>query len=186
MPARVLVIDDNLELASNLADILEGADLGVEVVCSPEGQSGLAEARRGGFDVAIVDVKLPDGSGVELVPLLRTASPFGEVLVITGAATIDAAVAALRGGAFAFVLKSFRPEELISTVEQALAKVALKRDREGLERRYRALVEAADVLIVGLDAEGRVTLANPRLTQMTGDPPDASLGAPFAERYIAS
>ena len=101
-----------------------------------------------GFDVAIVDVKLPDASGIDLIRPLRAASPFSEVLLLTGFASVDAAIGALRSGAFAFVLKSFRPEELISIVEQALSKVQLKREREELERRYRDLVEVTDVLVV--------------------------------------
>jgi PAS domain S-box-containing protein len=187
MPARVLVIDDNLDLAANLADILEGArELEVEVTCAPEGQSGVKAAVREGFDVAIVDVKLPDATGVDLIRPLRAASADGEIILITGFATVDTAIAALRAGAFAFVLKSFRPEELISTVEQALAKVALKREREELERRYRALVEAADLLIVALDREGKVVLMNPRVAMMAEVSAITATGEPFVQRYIAA
>ena len=187
MAGRVLVIDDNLDLASNLADILEGArELEVEVNCVSEGQSGVLAASRRGFDVAIVDVKLPDASGVDLIRPLRAASPDGEIILITGVATVDTAISALRAGAFAFVLKSFRPEELISTVEQALAKVALKREREELERRYRALVEAADVLIVALDREGKVALMNPRVAILAGTQAAVATGDPFVQRYVAS
>ena len=186
MAARVLVIDDNLALAANLADILEGArELEVAVTCAINGQAGLRVARRGGFDVAIVDVKLPDGSGMELIRPLRATSPLGEMILITGFATVDAAISALRAGAFAFILKSFRPEELISTVEQALAKVELKREREELERRYRALVEAADVLIVALSADGTVALLNQRAASLAGTSPAIAAGEPFAAHYIA-
>jgi PAS domain S-box-containing protein len=186
MAPRVLVIDDNLDLASNLADILEGArELEVEVTCVPEGRSGVRTAAREGFDVAIVDVKLPDASGVDLIRPLRAACPDGEIILITGFATVDAAIGALRAGAFAFVLKSFRPEELISTVEQALAKVSLKREREELERRYRALVEAADVLIVALDREGKVALMNPRVAALAAIPASTATGEPFVQRYVA-
>jgi PAS domain S-box-containing protein len=186
MAGRILVIDDNLDLASNLADILEGArELEVQVTCVQEGQSGVRAASRDGFDVAIVDVKLPDTSGVDLIRPLRAASPDGEIILITGFATVDTAISALRAGAFAFVLKSFRPEELISTVEQALAKVALKREREELERRYRALVEAADVLIVALDRDGKVALMNPRVAAVAAVPASAATGEPFVQRYVA-
>src|SRR4029079_9980101 len=116
-----------------------------------------------GFEVAVVDVKLPDGSGVDLIGPLREACPHGEIVLVTGNATVNTAIAALRAGAFAFILKNFRPAELISTVAQALEKIALKRQRDKYERRYRAIVEAADVLIVVLDAQGRVSLFNPRL-----------------------
>jgi PAS domain S-box-containing protein len=187
MPARVLVIDDNLDLAANLADILEGArELEVEVTCAPEGQSGVKAAVREGFDVAIVDVKLPDATGVDLIRPLRAASADGEIILITGFATVDTAIAALRAGAFAFLLKSFRPEELISTVEQALAKVALKREREELERRYRALVEAADLLIVALDREGKVALMNPRVAMLAEVSAITATGEPFVQKYIAA
>jgi len=100
-------------------------------------------------------------------------------VLVTGFATVDTAIAALRAGAFAFILKSFRPEELISTVAQALEKIGLKREREEYERRYRALVDAADVLIVGLDPTGHVGLCNPRLSALTGVVADAAIGRPF-------
>ena len=67
------------------------------------------------------------------------------------------------GGAFALLLKSFRPEELRSIVEQALVKVALRRERDLLEQRYRALVEVADVIVIGLDRAGNTALVNPKL-----------------------
>lgn len=186
VPARVLVIDDNRDLADNLKDILEGArELDVEAVCAPDGASGLALARQASFDVAIVDVKLPDGSGVDLIRSLRKSSKFGEIVLITGFATVDSAIAALRAGAFAFLLKSSRPEEVISTIEQALAKVALQREREELERRYRALVEAADVLIVGLDKEGKIVLFNPKIAAIVGTLPSDAEGQSFADSYVA-
>ncbi len=185
MAARILIVDDNTSLAINLRDVLTGArELDVDVRLAPDGAAGLAAAERDGFDVAVVDVKLPDGTGVELMRPLRAASPQGEIILVTGFATVDTAIAALRAGAFAFILKSFRPEELISTVAQAIEKIALKREREEYARRYRALVDAADVLIVGLDAEGRVTLFNARLSAVTGVAPDAALGRPFAEAFV--
>jgi PAS domain S-box-containing protein len=185
MPARVLIIDDNQSLAENLRDVITGArDLDVEVVLARDGREGIAASKQDGFDVAVVDVKLPDASGVELIRPLRAASPMGEIVLVTGFATLDTAIAALRAGAFAFILKSFRPEELLSTVAQALEKVALKREREEYMRRYRALVEAADVLIVGLDATGRVQLFNRRIAALTGVGPDVAATRPFAEQFV--
>lgn len=185
VPARILIVDDNTSLAANLREILEGArELEVEVALAPDGRQGLAAARRDGFDVAVVDVKLPDASGVDLIGPLRAAAPHGEVVLVTGFATVDTAIAALRAGAFAFILKSFRPEELISTVAQALEKISLKREREELERRYRALIEAADVLILGLTADGRIALWNPRLRALTGIEAGAAIGTPFCEALV--
>jgi PAS domain S-box-containing protein len=190
--ARLLILDDNVELVGTLHAVIMSAELSdgraasnsIEVVTASRGDEGLAIARAQGFDVAIVDVKLPDTSGVDLIPKLRAACPFGEVVLITGFATMDAAMGALRSGAYAFIPKSFRPEELISTVEQALTKVRLAREREELERRYRALVELTDVLVVGLDAGGRVALFNRKASLYAGVEPSAALGWPFVDRWL--
>jgi signal transduction histidine kinase len=204
--ARVLIIDDNVELVGTLHAVLMNAELSdgrapstvdptspplagrvrnpIEVVTASRGDDGLGIARARGFDVAIVDVKLPDASGVDLIPHLRAASPFGEVVLITGFASMDAAIDALRSGAFAFIPKSFRPEELVSTIEQALKKTRLARERDELERRYRALVELTDVLVVGLDADDRVALFNRRASTFAGVGPNEAVGRPFVESWI--
>src|SRR5271165_2251297 len=168
------------------AELSDGraASNSIEVVTASRADEGLAIARASGFDVAIVDVKLPDASGVDLIPRLRAASPFGEVVLITGFASMDAAIGALRSGAFAFVPKSFRPEELISTVEQAITKVGLARERDELEKRYRALVELTDVIVVGLDADDRVELFNRKASILVGIGHGEALGRPFLEGWI--
>jgi PAS domain S-box-containing protein len=183
--SRILIIDDNTSLGRNLREVLEGTpELDVDVRLARDGTHGLTRAKGEGFDVAVVDVKLPDASGVDLIRPLREASPDGEIILVTGFATVDTAIAALRAGAFAFILKSFRPEELISAVAQAIEKIQLKRERKEYERRYRAIVEAADVLIVGLDEAGRVALFNPRLAALTGIAADEATGRPFADAFL--
>jgi len=185
LPGRILIVDDNQSLAKNLRDVLEGdPDVDAEVALAENGAAALATAQRDGFDVAVVDVKLPDGSGVDLIGPLREACPHGEVVLVTGNATVNIAIAALRAGAFAFILKSFRPAELISTVARALEKIALKREREEFERRYRAIVDAADVLIVALDATGKVALWNPRISAMTGVSVESALGGDIPEDIL--
>lgn len=106
MARKILIIDDNTSLAVNLRDVLEGArELDVEVSLAPDRASGLEQAKRDGFDVAVVDIKLPDGSGVDLIRPLQRASSHGEIILVTGFATVDSAIASLRAGEFAFILK---------------------------------------------------------------------------------
>src|SRR5688572_674775 len=180
---RVLIVDDNLELVDTLRAVLASGIPGVVVEAATDGKAALTRAQEG-FDVAIVDVKLPDASGVDLIQPLRTASPFSEVLLLTGFASVDAAIGALRSGAFAFVVKSFRPEELISTVEQALTKVQLKQEREELERRYRDLVEVTDVLVFALDENDAVALMNRKAAAMVGTVPEQATGRTFVDAWI--
>ena len=185
-PARALIVDDNEDLVEALRDVLLQAphEPPLEVRTASRGAHALELARGEGFDVAIVDVKLPDTSGVDLIAPLREASPGGEVVLITGFASMEAVIGALRAGAFALVLKSFRPEELMSTVEQALTKVRLQRERAELERRYRALVDLTDVLVVGLDPTARVALLNQKAARLVGTTVDDARGEDFAARWV--
>lgn len=180
---RVLIVDDNAELVDTLRAVIASGVPGLSIVTAANGQAALEIAQKG-FDVAIVDVKLPDVSGIDLIQPLRVASPFSEVLLLTGFASVDAAIGALRSGAFAFVLKSFRPEELISIVEQALGKVQLKREREELERRYRDLVEVTDVLVFALDGDDKVGLMNRKAASIVDTVPEHALGRPFLDTWI--
>lgn len=170
---RLLIIDDNAELVDNLVDIFEPR--GFRVRNEARAAAGLERARRDGFDLAFVDVNLPDSSGLDLLPALREAVPLGEVVLMTGHATIDSAIAAVRGGAFHYVVKPFKPEDLIATAESAWRQVELRRERERLaqqleasERRYRDVVESAQVLVVSTDASGVVQMANRSAVEVTG------------------
>jgi DNA-binding response OmpR family regulator len=75
------------------------------------------------FDVALVDVRLPDGDGLSLLEPLRVSSPLIEVVLITGDASPESAMAAVRAGAFAYVLKPISPRDLIDTVRRAAARL---------------------------------------------------------------
>jgi PAS domain S-box-containing protein len=180
---RVIIVDDNADLVDTLRAVIASGFPGLTIETAANGAAALEMAERG-FDVAIVDVKLPDVSGIDLIQPLRAASPFSEVLLLTGFASVDAAIGALRSGAFAFVLKSFRPEELLSIVEQAIGKVQLKREREELERRYRDLVEVTDVLVVALDVDDTVALMNRKAASMVNALPEQTLGGPFLDAWI--
>ena len=180
---RVLIVDDNPELVETLRAVIASGMPDVTIETAVSGLAAISMAQKG-FDVAIVDVKLPDVSGIDLIQPLRKASPFAEVLLLTGFASVDAAIGALRSGAFAFVLKSFRPEELISIVEQALTKVELKHEREELERRYRDLVEVTDVLVLALSENDDIALMNRKAASLVGISSDQALGRPVIESWI--
>jgi len=123
---RVLVVDDNAGLVENLSEILEGA--GYAVAGAGSCQAALPLARQG-FDVALVDLKLPDGDGTALAPRLKDLAPDGEVVLLTGFATLESAVAAVRAGACAYLVKPCATHELLVTVEQAMRQVRLHAEK---------------------------------------------------------
>ena len=181
---RVLLVEDNEALADNVCEILE--DLEVDVTVAPTAAAALEAG--GGFDLALLDVQLPDASGLELLPQLRNRAPHAEMVLMTGQGSLESAIEAVRHGAFAYLLKPFDPDALLGTAERALAQVALRRERSALSRAlsasealYRGVVESADVLIVGLDALGNVAFCNRFALETHGSEPEDVHEQPFLE-----
>ena len=180
----VLVVDDDVALAENVAEII-GDGLSVDVEVVGRLSTALARAREKRFDLVLSDVRLPDGNGTDLVEPLRSRWHHAEVVLITGDATLDSAIAAVRGGAFAYVLKPFSPPEMLEISRRALAQVALAMERERLqdelqrsERRHRMIVEAVPALVLALDPQGRIALWNRRLEETTGFSREEMTGLP--------
>jgi DNA-binding response OmpR family regulator len=151
---RLLVVDDNAGLAENLREILEDAGY----TAHGAGSCALAlEAARDGFDVALVDLRLPDGDGTALAPQLKELSPDGEVVLLTGFATLESAVAAVRAGACAYLVKPCATQELLVTVEQAMRQVRLHHEKRELARRAQVAEKLAAVgtMTAGLSHEIR-------------------------------
>jgi signal transduction histidine kinase len=152
--ARILVVDDNAALVDNVAEILQGAGYAVRGAGSCAAALALA---REGFDVALVDLRLPDGDGTALAPQLKEVQPDGEVVLLTGFATLESAVAAVRAGACAYLVKPCATQELLVTVEQAMRQVRLHGEKRNLSRRAQMAEKLAAVgtMTAGLSHEIR-------------------------------
>jgi signal transduction histidine kinase len=150
----ILCVDDNPALRDNLREILGDAGYRVHVAGS------CAEARRqgaAGFDVGLVDVRLPDGDGVALAAELRELQPDAQIIMLTGFATTESAVAAVRAGAWAYLVKPCSPPDLLVAVEQALRQVVHLEERRHLARRARVAEKLAAIgtLTAGVSHEIR-------------------------------
>jgi signal transduction histidine kinase len=181
MTAQVLIVDDDQSLAENVGEIVDS--LGVETALARDGKTALALAGANDFDVALIDVRLPDRDGMSLLEPLRVRSPFIQLVLVTGNATLEGAIAAVRGDAFAYVLKPVSPPDLLDTVRRALERAGLFRERERLridleqsERRHRDLVELMPAFVLALDEHGLITIWNRRLETVTGYAPVEMLG----------
>jgi two-component system, NtrC family, response regulator AtoC len=123
--AEVLIVDDERLIRTSLSRAFESQGHAVESADSLA--AALAATARKRFDLVIVDVKLPDGSGIELVRRLGVESPETKSVVITAHGTVDIAVEAMKLGAFDFVKKPFELDELLATAHNALNAGALER-----------------------------------------------------------
>jgi two-component system sensor histidine kinase HydH len=147
-PAVILLVDDNAALVDNLAEVL--TDVGHEA----KRAGSCAEARKQaatGFDVALVDLRLPDGDGIALAQALKASAPDAEVILLTGYASTESAASALRAGAFAYLVKPVPPADLLLSVDQALRKVRLTVGSRDLARRAQ---QAEKLAAVGTMAAG--------------------------------
>jgi DNA-binding NtrC family response regulator len=137
---RILIVDDESSLRTALFRVLDRQ--GFQVItanCKREAEA-LASTDQV-LDLAIVDLRLPDGDGIELMQHLKIAHPNIQVVVMTGHGSIELAVKATQHGAFHFVTKPFNMEELLSIVSRALSQKTLQQEnhqlRSALHKKYR-------------------------------------------------
>jgi two-component system response regulator HydG len=114
----ILVVDDDAPTREALATGLK--KLGHDIVAAASGSEALEEVRRQIVDLAIIDLKLPDMEGTDLFEALRIIRPEAIAIMISGAATVNDAVTALKKGIYDFITKDFRMHELRKVVSKAL------------------------------------------------------------------
>ena len=148
--ANILVLDDDPVVRRALTDIL--TDKGYQVQTAVCGAEGLEKAKKQDFNLALVDIRLPDVSGMEVLQALKEMDPDVEVLIITAYPGLETTTKAVRLGAYDYVVKPFADADLLLRVRSAL-----ERQRLALTNRQ-LLQETPDILGSMLDA---VIVANP-------------------------
>ncbi|MEO6901600.1 MAG: sigma-54 dependent transcriptional regulator [Bacteroidia bacterium] len=129
--ANILIIDDEEKLRNLMARIIKSE--GFDVVEAGDCKSGLKKAEQQQFDVVLCDVKLPDGSGGELVTKIKNASPTTEVILLTAYGNIPDGVLAIKNGAFDYITKGDDNEKIIPLVYKAVEKSQLQKRINSLE-----------------------------------------------------
>lgn len=140
-PARLLVVDDEAAIRTFLTRLLERA--GYAVQAASDGREALVWLDAGTFDLLLTDIRMDGLDGVELLAEARARTPDLAVILLTGYATVESAVAALRRGASDYLLKPVKNEEILAAVATALEQRARTQRRERLEQ---IAVEVLDVM----------------------------------------
>ena len=128
--ARVLIVDDDAEIRRVLTAVL--VESGADVAEAASATEGMARLGREDFDVALLDIHMPDHSGLDVLRWARAAALDTELIVLTGHADVETAVEAMRLGACDFVTKPPRNAELRQAVAQAAETRALRRKNVAL------------------------------------------------------
>jgi PAS domain S-box-containing protein len=178
---KILVVDDEIRICQSLAYLLKSKDY--EVTTATCGRDAMALIDQNAFDLAVLDVHLTDILGTELMEKIKARHPDTSIIVITGDANLDSALAALRCGAYDYLRKPFEFEEFLRTVENAINQKTLKQEKDKInhklyrsEEKYRYLVQNSPDIIYTLDAEGNFTFLSEALEHLSGFTVDGLIG----------
>ncbi|MHC4340431.1 MAG: response regulator [Planctomycetota bacterium] len=116
--ARVLVIDDESIVCLSCTRILQPRGYDVQTFQDP--RAGLQEALTGGYDLILLDLVMPELAGMQVLKRLREAEIPSKVVIITGHASVETAVEAMKRGATDYLAKPFSPDQLLAVLSKAL------------------------------------------------------------------
>ncbi|MCP4691195.1 MAG: PAS domain S-box protein, partial [Desulfobacterales bacterium] len=163
----ILIVDDEVDMALNLKDIFEHQGYGAMIAHDGLGAQNLCAERN--FDLGLIDIKLPDARGLDLIKTLSGRSPDMDFILITGHASIDSAIEAV--GQKKIVAYEQKPLDMNHFLQLIRQVVERKRAEEALrrERDFNAsLVDTARAIILVLDPEGRIVRFNPYMEEISG------------------
>ena len=182
---RLLLVDDEPRLLSSLYELLRDRDY--HLVTATCGSEALAQLNKLKFDLVLLDLRLPDMSGHEIMDFINARGIDGDVIVMSGDVGIEAAIGALKRGAYDYLRKPYSREELLKTVENALQQRKLAQDNariasklENSEKMYRYLVDSSPDIIYTLNHEGKFTFVNDRAQQLLGFTRDELIGKHYS------
>ena len=141
---RVLIVDDQLSMAETLADGL--AEMGYETVALSSSREAAKRLMDDSFDVLVTDLRMPGLDGLELLEISRTAAPSRPVIVMTAYSAVESAIESIRQGAFHYLTKPFKLDELVLFLNRALDDSQLRRETASLRNALRAQRGLANVV----------------------------------------
>jgi diguanylate cyclase (GGDEF)-like protein len=182
---RLLLVDDEPRLLSSLCELLK--DSGHHLVTATRGSEAIEQLSKLQFDVVLLDLRLPDVNGHQIMDFIVAQGIDTSVIILSGDTDIDAAIGSLQRGAYGYLRKPYPREELLKTVENALHKRKLEAENRRIswrlecsERLYRYLVDSSPDIIYTLNPEGRFTFVNDRVQQLLGVTRDELIGQHYS------
>jgi len=170
---RILLVDDEPRMLSSLEELLKGR--GYELTTASGGREGIAHMQRAQFDLLLLDLQMPDVNGHDVMDFVNESYQDLSVIVTSGASEIEAAIGAIRRGAYGYLRKPYSREELLKTVDNALQQRKLEAENQRIasrlersERMYRYLVDGSPDIIYTLDARGNISFINDRVQHLLG------------------
>ena len=185
---KILVVDDEERIRKSLSGLLQ--DNGYEAVTAVSGLECLQIMSAQDFDLVILDIVMPEMSGIEVLQWIKEKYKDTEVIIITGYADKEKAIAAFRLGAYDFIEKPFESREILNTITHCLNHLELRKE---VERKNKELAFEKERLLVTLfsigdgviatDTEGKILLINKVAEELTGWTQEEAIGKPHSEVF---
>ncbi|MFP4225646.1 MAG: ATP-binding protein [Desulfobacterales bacterium] len=174
---NILVVDDERSIREGVERVL--SRMGNKVLTAKNGEEALDILKTEPVSIAILDLKMPGMDGMELHQRIREIDDRIVAIIITGYATIETAINAMKQGAYDFIPKPFEPDHLKIVVNRAIEKIRLSREAEALQAerartlmdldreksRTRTIIESLPIGVVVTNPDGEVVLKNPAFLQ---------------------
>ena len=136
MAEKILIVDDEPDMLRLLSMIIR-EKTSYEVTTTNNPLEALEMAKKGGFDLLVADLKMPGLNGIELLESVKRFDEDIPTIIITAYGTVEAAVETMQKGAFDFMTKPFRKEQILFTIERALKWVRLQRENKMLREQLK-------------------------------------------------
>ena len=170
---RLLLVDDEPRLLASLCELLKERDYHlVTATCGSEAVEQLSHLQ---FDLVLLDLRLPDFGGHEVMDFMRAHKIDANIIVLSGETGIEGAIGALKRGAYDYLRKPYTRTELLKTVDHALKQRLLEVENRRIawqlecsEKLYRYLVDSSPDIIYTLNQEGQFSFINDRAHQLLG------------------
>ncbi|MDP2784032.1 MAG: sigma-54 dependent transcriptional regulator [Sulfurimicrobium sp.] len=161
---RLLIVDDEKVALKNLEHVMKKE--GYEVIATQSGANALGYLEKQAFDVVLTDLRMEKVDGMQILKKCRESCPDTEVVLITGFATLESAVEAMKHGAFYYIAKPFRLDEVRKVVAEALEKMRMRRENRSLREQVESF--QGKVRIITQDASIQRLLEMARQVAPTG------------------
>jgi len=160
----ILIVDDDLKVRKTLSDILQTQ--GYVPIAAATGKAALDRVEREMPVVALIDLRLEDISGLEVMRGIKERSPGTECTVLTGYATQKSAIEAVNLGAYSYVQKPYDMEQLLVTVRRAVERRESEEALRESEEKYRRILENIEEGYYEVDIAGNFTFFNDSLCRL--------------------
>lgn len=173
---KILVVDDEQRIRDACKTILEEAHYAVSI--AGDGEQAVREITENHYDLILLDLMMPNLSGFDVLAQVKADHPETVVIIITGYATLEHSVEAMKKGAFDFIPKPFTPDHLRVVVAKAIGHIVALRDIASTRSRLRTMVNRLSEGVMCTNRSNTVVLANPAFLRMLGCRPEPAAGLP--------